>query len=69
MSLYSELKGAGIKLDNHFSDLYFECTELSTKILKRHPECRTAQTFISRLDKKRWYEVPFAYVPYWEGKK
>lgn len=67
MTLYEELKAAGVEIDHHESDLYFECTAESTQILDRH-RSRTARAsaFTSKTTQRLWYEVPFAYDPYWE---
>ena len=71
MSLYSELLAAGVDISNHESDLYFEINDISDAILKNHPEARPKR-FLNQMTKTMWYEVYFAYDPWWarrEGKK
>jgi hypothetical protein len=69
MSLYEDLINAGIETANHSSDLYFPVTPETTEILDRHPlEKKIAKQFRNNQDGKQWYDVPFAFLPYWEGK-
>jgi len=57
-SLYDELKGAGIPLDNHESDLYFLDTPESRAILARFPEkASIAKPFVCMNDRKDWIDV------------
>lgn len=67
MSLYTDLVAAGIELSNWRSDLYFPVTPETTAILQRHPQqLANATIFTSNIDKRRMYDVPFNYEPYWE---
>lgn len=68
MSLYRDLLEAGIEVDNHASDLYFPITPQSTVLLQRYPVLRqNATTFTNQITQTRWYDVPFAYDPFWEN--
>lgn len=67
MTLYQELLQAGFEMGNHCSDLYVPVNIVSTMIIAKHPQC-FAQKFVSRLDGKLWYDIPFAYEPFWERK-
>ncbi len=68
--LYTDLVAAGIQTANHESDLYFPVTVESTAILARHPlQKGNATRFINQAPPnvgQRWYDVPFAYTPWWE---
>jgi hypothetical protein len=67
MTLYQELKEAGIKIDSHESDLYFENTPESRAILEKYPlEKKNSTRFQSSIDGTPWIDVPFAYLPFWE---
>ena len=69
MSLYTDLIEAGIPVNNHYSDLYFAVTPETHAILRKHPlQCQNATVFASQIDGQRTYDVPFAFVPYWERK-
>ena len=67
MTLYEDLKAAGIPIDHHESDLYVIMTKESTEILKRYLKKTvfTFSHFTSRIDKKLWFNIPFAYDPWW----
>jgi hypothetical protein len=73
MSLYSDLKGAGIPLDHHESDLYVKATPKAREILSRHIReglwGNYVSTFISPIDNTLWYDVPFAYEPFWIARR
>jgi hypothetical protein len=69
MTLYQELKAAGVPLDSHESDLYFKHTREAIDILRRYPvECKASKSFRSELDGDSWVEVPFAFSPFWEDR-
>ena len=70
MYLYDEIKTAGIPTDNHESDLYFPITEQSTEILARYPlEKSNASRFINQVAGGWWYDVPFAFIPFWTARQ
>lgn len=67
MSLYSDLIAAGCEIDHHESDLYVKVTPQSRTIIERH--CKFSplpREFTS--DGVAWWEVPFAYEPFWSVK-
>ena len=66
MGIYQKLKEANIKLDHHESDLYaLKCPE-SKAIIEKYAFKRNVSVFKSKIDGKMWYEIPFAFTPYWE---
>lgn len=68
-TLYDALKAAGCETGNHESDLYVKATPEAEAILKAHgktPGAWGCESFISNIDKTRWYDIPFAYKPWWE---
>lgn len=67
-TIYEALTDAGVQLDNHYSDLYALATEDCIRIVAEYRKGATigpVSTFISNIDGKRWYDIPFAYMPYW----
>jgi hypothetical protein len=67
MSLYQELIAAGVEVSNHFSDLYCPVNETTKPILAR--STLTRSTFVNQAPPhvgELWYDVPFAYEPFWE---
>ena len=71
MSIYSEAKKAGIPMSSHESDLYLpahgEFTETVADILNRHKRHKHT-LFISQIDNELWYDIPFAYDPWWNAR-
>jgi hypothetical protein len=66
-TLYEELVKQGITVHSHYSDLYFPVTEQTTAILKQFPDKKgITTTFTNQVEGGRWYDTPFAYLPYWE---
>ncbi len=67
MTLYEELTSLGIEVEGSASDLYVRDSEQVRQILAKHPDqTRRASTFLS--GPGVWWDVPFAYDPWWEGK-
>lgn len=65
-TLFQAIQEAGIPYSNHESDLHFPVTDESTEILTYYDlQYKNATVFISNIDNKRWYDVPFGYDPYW----
>lgn len=68
-TLFQRLKEKGIKTDNHYSDLYFPVTSDTVAILQEFPKSLKAATkFVNRVEGGIWFDVPFAYDPYWDRK-
>ncbi len=70
-TVYEELKAAGVPLDHHESDLYAKKTPTSTSILSRPGTLKYDPFYYeitSQLDGERWYDIPFAYDPFWPAK-
>lgn len=69
-TLYEELVAAGVKIGNHCSDLYFEWTDTSSEILKRHKAEQKLSSFFTSKDPAdngaTWCDVSFAYEPFWQ---
>ena len=67
MALYQDLIEANIECSNWQSDLYFPVSEQSRNILAKYPvQKASATTFKSNIDGKLWYDVPFAFEPFWD---
>ena len=70
-SLREQFLDAGMKksqLGNWQSDLYVLKNEISTQLLKEYKFQNNIQTFISEIDGKEWYDIPFAYVEHFKAK-
>lgn len=66
MTIHQKLKAAGCEISNHESDLYVKATKESREILKDYEHRGTVTNFTNQIDKQQWFEVPFAFDPFWE---
>ena len=70
MTLYEELTAAGCLIDHHQSDLYVKCSDKAETIILYHcllPNSNlTYSQFCSNIDGSLWYDIPFAYDPFWK---
>lgn len=62
-SFYQAVKH--IKHDNHESDLYLLATKESAKLVKQYS--KKATLFFSEIDNQPYFDIPFAYEPFWEA--
>jgi len=67
MSIYTDLKSAGVQLEHRESDLYALDCEQARRIL-RH--CQRRPSISASYDEhgRLWYLVPMAWDPFWQGK-
>lgn len=66
MTLFEEIKVAGIKYNHWYSDLYIPNTPQVREILSRHRQhLRLTSAFIDQIDGENWLDIPFAYEPFW----
>jgi hypothetical protein len=71
-SVYAECLAAGVPMASHYSDLYIPANDQTREILKRcgkKVDGHNVSTFINQVEGGTWYDVPFAYLPYWEAKQ
>lgn len=52
-------------IDHHESDLYLRKNEVSQQLVEQYENKDYVLTFIDEIDGQWWYEIPFAYEPYW----
>ncbi|HMG11726.1 MAG TPA: hypothetical protein VK571_00990 [Gemmatimonadaceae bacterium] len=65
--LYAQLLAADVPIDHHESDLYVKVTDVSRPIVRTYEFYSSNVTvFTSRIDGAQWYDIPFAYWPFWE---
>lgn len=50
-------------IDHHASDLYLKVTAESRGLLNRFKYKHLVETFVSGIDGKLWYDLPFCYDP------
>lgn len=64
--LYHIILARHIPHDHHESDLYIPVTEETRALIRQYQFRSNVTTFISNIEKTPWYDVPFAYLPFWE---
>jgi len=70
MTLYEELTAAGCLTDHHESDLYVKYSDKALAIIVDHVLLpgsllqRLPNKFVSNIDGSLWYDIPFAYDPF-----
>lgn len=64
MTIYEALRDAGCKLDHHESDLYVKEDFVSIKILNNFVK-KGSSRFWNEVDGQFWFDIPFAYDPFW----
>lgn len=64
MSIWTEVEARGIPYDTHESDLYIPVNDETRALVRGSGLKYTA--FFSSTDHKMWYDIPFAYEPWWE---
>ncbi len=55
------------EIDHHASDLYLKVTDTSTRLVNDYDFMENVSTFRDQIEGKLWYEIPFAFTPYWEN--
>jgi hypothetical protein len=68
MTLYEELIAENIEVSNHYSDLYFPVNDKTSEIIKKRSGLNV-RTFINNITNTLWYDVSFAYDPFWTNKE
>ena len=68
-NIYEELKNAGVEIANHESDLYCPVNVITKEIVSRYEYSQNVTIFKDQITGKPWYNIPFAYTPFWENKK
>jgi hypothetical protein len=68
MNIYKEMQKLGVEIDHHESDLYVPVTPETTKLVNKYEFKDNVKIFTCRLTKKLCYDIPFAYVPFWQNK-
>ena len=55
------------EMDHWYSDLYVKAIPAVTAILERYEYAHQVWSFRDQIERKLWYDIPFAYKPYWEA--
>ena len=67
-TIYQEMVKHNIPTDSHESDLYVLKTPESEAIIRNWDYAYGVTTFVSQIDNRVWFDIPFAYSPWWESR-
>ena len=66
-SLYQTIVDAKIPYCHHESDLYIPANDQTRAILKEFSlDNSNKSRFINQIEGGAWYDIPFAYEPFWQ---
>lgn len=68
MDIYKEMQSTGVEIASHESDLYVPVTAATRAIVDRYTSRDIVTTFTDQATGKLWFDIPFAYTPFWEAK-
>lgn len=63
---YGKVVELGIKHDHHESDLYVPVNAQTKTMMNDYEYARLVTTFKDQVTGNLWYDIPFAYTPWWE---
>ena len=64
--IYTAMIQCDILVDNHESDLYVPINEITTNIVNCYKFKCNVTRFTNQVTKTLYYDIPFAFNPYWE---
>ena len=67
-NIYKAVKEKGIGYSSYHSDLYIPRNEETTKLVNDYKFKNNVTTFTNQVEGGIWYDIPFAYSPYWDSK-
>lgn len=67
-TIYQVMKENGIRCESHESDLYVPVCVETVQILREYRYCGNVTRFHNQVDGGDWFDIPFAYDPYWQHK-
>lgn len=63
--LFSQVVAHDIPFTNHYSDLYIPVNETTKALIAAYKFRQCVRVFTNQVEGGLWYDVPFAYAPYW----
>ena len=67
-SIYHQLLDAECIIENHEGDLYTPVTETSEVYIDAYEFKCNVEMFTSAIDGTKWFDIPFAFDPFYYGK-
>lgn len=69
MNIYKEVVKRNIPHQSHESDLYIPVTDETRQLLTEYEYRANVTIFINQVEGGPWYDIPFAYAPFWEKRE
>ena len=69
MTIYEKMVQAGVKIENHCSDLYVPKNKITDRIVADYEFPACVSVFRDNIDRELWYDIAFAYEPFWSEKQ
>ena len=69
MTVYEQVLNRGVEHDHHASDLYLKDGKQARQIIEGWEFAENATMFRSQIDGSLWWDLPFAYDPWWAAKR
>lgn len=66
-NIYSEIRKLGIQYAALASDLYIPVNEQTKQLIAHYEHKCNVTTFVDNITGTLWYEIPFAFTPYWDN--
>jgi hypothetical protein len=68
MNIYEAMTAAGVVCSSHYSDLHVPVNAITSEIIGRYEFRALVTTFRNQVDHAQYYDIPFAFQPYWDQK-
>lgn len=68
LTLFDRIELAGVPHTHHYSDLYIPVNPVTRRLIAEYQYRDNVTQFVNNLDGQPWYDVPFAYIPFWEAR-
>ena len=66
MTIYEKMVQAGVKIENHCSDLYVPKNKITDPIVADYEFPACVSIFRDNIVHELWYDIAFAYEPFWK---
>ena len=66
LTMYQHCVARGIPIENHASDLYIPVTPETNLLVASYPFREQVSAFLHNVHRTMWYDIPFAYEPWFE---
>ena len=68
-NIYQAMIDANQEISNHESDLYVYVNDVTKEIVSKYTFKQNVTTFRSNIDGKLMFDIPFAYMPFWDQRQ